>query len=126
MEHGGAENGRLKCTRDDFHDYGIRRQSISEALVEVEALGFIEITRRGYIGARDVNDRLPSLYRLTFVVENRDFAEPPTDEWRRFGCVDEAEEARAAAIFRLRQEREAESAARSRRSSLIRPDQAAA
>ena len=126
MQHGGAENGSLKCTRDDFAAYGIRRQSISEALVEVEALGFVEITRRGYIGARYVQDRLPSLYRLTFVVENRDFADPPSDEWRRLESVDAAEEAKATALVELERERRAEAVARAKRVPAVGATRAAA
>src|SRR5208282_1441667 len=47
--HGGrpALNGKLTVTFDDFEAYGIHRHSIAPALRELEALGFIERTRKG-------------------------------------------------------------------------------
>ena len=43
-DHGGAENGRLPVTYEDFHQYGIHRHAIGPAIREVVALGFAEIT----------------------------------------------------------------------------------
>jgi hypothetical protein len=45
--HGGEDNGQLPVTFDDFAEYGMNRHSISPALAELEALGFIKITERG-------------------------------------------------------------------------------
>jgi hypothetical protein len=60
MAHGGVENGRLVCTFADFEKWGIRRRFIAPALRELEALGFIATTRRGYRGA--AGKGTPSLY----------------------------------------------------------------
>lgn len=64
MNHGGAENGKLPVTYRQFEDWGVHRHTVASAIRELEALGFIEITRRGYGGAADM--RVPSLYRLTY------------------------------------------------------------
>jgi hypothetical protein len=65
MHHGGAENGKLPVTYRNFEDAGVRRHSVANALRELTALGFIEVTRKGYGGAAEV--RAPSLYRLTYL-----------------------------------------------------------
>jgi hypothetical protein len=65
MHHGGAENGKLPVTYRNFEDAGVRRHSVASALREVTALGFVEVTRKGYGGAAEV--RAPSLYRLTYL-----------------------------------------------------------
>jgi len=64
MAHGGCENGKLPTTYRDFEGWGIRPDSIASAIREVVALGFVEVTRRGYGGAAEM--RTPSLYRLTY------------------------------------------------------------
>ncbi len=64
MNHGGADNGRLPVTYRDFEAWGIRRHSIASAIRELDALGFIEITRHGYGG--NAETRAPNLYRLTY------------------------------------------------------------
>lgn len=61
--HGGAENGNLPVTFADFQKYGIYAKSIAPAIRELEALGFIEITRRGCAGNAEF--RQPNLFRLT-------------------------------------------------------------
>jgi hypothetical protein len=50
MLHGGADNGRLPVTYDDFEKYGIHRHSIAPAIREAAALGFVEITVEGRAG----------------------------------------------------------------------------
>ena len=52
--HGGKqeENGKLPVTYADFESYGVHHASIRPAISELEALGFIEITRRGRAGDR--------------------------------------------------------------------------
>ena len=80
MLHGGAENGRLPVTYSDFEEAGLRRKSISLAIRQCVALGFLEITRRG--GRSIAHVRPPSLYRLTYV-HGRGGGGTPTDEWRK-------------------------------------------
>jgi hypothetical protein len=80
--HGGKhlENGHLPVTFDQFEEYGIDRHAIAPALRELEALGFIEVARRGY--RSDVNRKQINLYRLTY----RPAEGVPADgshEWRR-------------------------------------------
>lgn len=80
MRHGGAENGSLPCTYADFEKAGIRRASVALAIRQCVALGFLEVTSKGYRGGGDI--RKPSLYRLTYVV-GCGKSSAPTDEWRR-------------------------------------------
>jgi hypothetical protein len=65
MAHGGAENGKLPVTYADFERAGLHSDAIAPALRELEMLGLIETTRKGYGGAAGV--RAPSLYRLTYI-----------------------------------------------------------
>lgn len=65
MSHGGAENGRLPVTFADFELWGIPADLIAPALRELEALGLIERTRKGYGGPE--GERAPSHYRLTYL-----------------------------------------------------------
>jgi hypothetical protein len=62
--HGGTDNGKLPCTYDDFHDYGIHRHCIARAIRETAALGFVEVTERGCAGNAEY--RSPNLFRLTY------------------------------------------------------------
>jgi hypothetical protein len=101
MAHSGKQNGRLQCTYDDFERAGLRRRSITLAIRQCVALGFIEVTRGGYKTAGDV--RVPSLYRLTYPL-NADARRQglPTDEWAKV-----ADEAMAAALLALAAEKPA-------------------
>jgi hypothetical protein len=76
-DHGGAENGRLPVTYEDFHQYGIHRHAIAPAIREVVALGFAEITEAGRAGNAEF--RKPNLFRLTYLSTNVG----PTDEWQK-------------------------------------------
>jgi hypothetical protein len=89
MHHGGAENGHLPVTYEDFVRYGIHRHAIAPAIRELVALGFIEITQRGRAGNREF--RLPSMYRLTY----RNVKGMPGDgthEWRWIESLEQAHE----------------------------------
>lgn len=89
MRHGGSENGSLLCTYSDFVVAGVRRNAISAAIREAEALGFLEVGRKGYRSRAEF--RAPSLYRLTYV-NGRGKSAPATDDWR---SVADAADARA-------------------------------
>jgi hypothetical protein len=85
-DHGGRENGALICTWDDFVRFGIHRHAITEALAEVQALGFVVVTRKGRAGNREF--RAATQYRLTY----RNTADAsPTDDWNSIGTLDLAE-----------------------------------
>jgi hypothetical protein len=92
MRQGGAMNGELKCTYTDFEEAGLRRQSVALAIRQAAALGFVEITRKGYKTAAEF--RVPSLYRLTYVY-NADARRQgmPTNEWERIAGKQQAEAA---------------------------------
>jgi hypothetical protein len=89
--HGGTDNGKLPCTYDNFHDYGIDRHAIAPAIREAVALGFVEITEEGTAGNREF--RRPNLFRLTY--RHTDRADP-TDDWRKIETKEQAELAKAA------------------------------
>jgi hypothetical protein len=90
--HGGKDNGRLPVTYEDFEAYGIERHAIAPAIRELEALGFIEVTERGRAGNAEF--RSPNRFRLTFQPTQ---ADQPTDKWRRFESVEQAEAVAKAA-----------------------------
>lgn len=97
-EHAGLENGRLPLTFADLERWGVTRKYISAALVEAEALGFIERTARGRKKYGDYPGS-PSLFRLTFIgTITPDSIGKPTDEWRRFETIEDAKAAAAAAV----------------------------
>lgn len=96
------ENGRLCCTYDDFERAGVRRASIRLAIEEAVALGFVEVTRRGYSARMEI--RVPSLYRLTYVKTNKD-KQKPTDEWLAIVDDREARDALRKALASLHEER---------------------
>lgn len=80
LRHGGAENGKLICTYADFERAGLRRASVSLAIRQATALGFIVIERQGYRTSAEF--RAPSLYRLTYVY-GCGSSPNPTDDWHR-------------------------------------------
>jgi hypothetical protein len=90
--HGGADNGRLAVPYRALEEGGVRPNSITAAIREAVALGFLRITRPGRGGNREF--RQPTLYRLTHL-PTRDM--PPTDEWTSITTDVQADEiARAA------------------------------
>jgi len=76
-DHGGADNGKLPVTYDDFERYGIHRHAVGPAIREAVALGFLEITEPGRAG--NAEWRKPNLFRLTY----RDTNYAPTNEWEK-------------------------------------------
>jgi hypothetical protein len=79
MNHGGAENGRLQVTYDQFVEYGIDRKVVAPAIRELATLGFLEVMERGY-AAGDGKGKA-NRFRLTYV--NSKTREQPSHEWRR-------------------------------------------
>jgi hypothetical protein len=97
MEHGGAENGNLKCTYSDLVKCQMGRSQIAIAIRQCVALGFLAV-RAGHRAIAE--HRTPSLYRLTYVLGRKIGAEKnddPTHEWRRIKTDDDAREALAKA-----------------------------
>ena len=83
--HGGGDNGDLPVTFAQFAEYGIRRNSITSAQCEVEALGFVKI-KHGKAGVGDW--RCPNLFRLTY----RPCGDArPTNDWRHIRTDVEAQ-----------------------------------
>jgi hypothetical protein len=83
--HGGADNGKLPVTYDDFERYGIHRHAVGPAIREAVALGFIEITEAGRAG--NAEWRKPNLFRLTY----RPTKYTETDDWAKIETEEEAE-----------------------------------
>jgi hypothetical protein len=88
--HGGAENGRLPCTYDDFVAYGCWRNGITAALIEVQALGFTQVMSIGRRAYADVPGQA-STYRLTYLPAHDG---PATDKWKNI----ESDQAARAAV----------------------------
>ena len=76
MAHAGTENGKLIVTYSNLRASGIGGKSLSKAINELEALGWIRV-QRGRGGNAEF--RTPSRYTLTWLAT--DFS-PPTDSWR--------------------------------------------
>jgi hypothetical protein len=91
MRHGGAQNGRLPVTYDDFVHYGIHRHAIAPAIRQCEALGFLEVAQRGHAGNAEY--RSPNHFRLTYLnfMGGRG---PPTNEWSRIETIEAATDRR--------------------------------
>lgn len=79
MTNGGTENGKLIVTYDNFAAWGVtNRQSVSKALRELEAGGFVRVTHAGRASHGAI--RNPSRYRLTWI--GTWDGNPPTNEWK--------------------------------------------
>jgi hypothetical protein len=90
-DHGGNDIDELPVTFDDFEEYGVHRGAICQALAELEALGFIDITERG-VAARAAESRRPNKFRLlTRPWEKIGAAYRP--RWERFTSLEEAQAA---------------------------------
>lgn len=99
MKHGGTRNGRLVQTYDQLAKFVSKRQGINQSLMRLEALGFIEVKRAGYVRPGAV--RPANRYRLTYVAGRDDVrigetvkAPIATHDW----CRLETEEAVAAVL----------------------------
>lgn len=87
MAHGAEDNGNLICTYEQFKAAGLRGPSIAQAINECEALGFVEVTKRGSPSLSRY--RNPSTYRLTYIF-GRGRNSSPTDEWRQIKTAEQA------------------------------------
>ena len=87
--HGGADNGELPVTYDQFVEYGLHRHAIGAAIRELSALGFIQITAKGCAG--NENYRRPNLFRLTYRPAKDATTGDGTHEWRSVKTVEQAE-----------------------------------
>jgi hypothetical protein len=76
MREGGAENGNLAVSYDQFVAAGVSRKVIRAAETAGEALGLLVVTRSEVVSG---NVRGANIYRLTYVPERGRRA--PTDEW---------------------------------------------
>jgi hypothetical protein len=92
--HGGKDNGRLPVTYDDFHAFGIHRHSISGAIRECVALGFLEVTEQGRAG--NAEHRTPNRFRLTYK-PTKGLIGDGTHEWRKINELVEADRIAKAA-----------------------------
>lgn len=90
LAHGGAENGNLCVTHQQFITVGVGRNTVKGALIELEALGLIEMVVQG--GRSYGDTRLPSRFRLTFPQGRKC---DPTHDW--FAVRDEADALRRVA-----------------------------
>jgi hypothetical protein len=80
--HGGAENGKLPVTYDDFVRYGIHRHAVRPAIREAVALGFIKIRQNGRAGNADF--RRPNIFELTYLRTQIG----ATDDWAKIAEAD--------------------------------------
>ena len=106
MQHGGARNGRLIVTYSQFAAHGVRRQSINEGLLRLEALGFIEVGRRGYRKSSVLLE--PNFYKLTYLssrheVVGGEFEHAPkiTNPWRRLDTAEKVQRALETAAKKI-------------------------
>jgi len=80
--HGGGENGKLIVTHRQLHDWGVSKNSIGNAIDELEHLGLIRVRKgRGGTGGRHAN-----LFRLTWIGDHEGGS--PTNDWKRITEVD--------------------------------------
>jgi hypothetical protein len=86
-------NGFLRCTYNDFVEYGVERNAIAPAVRELVALGFVEVTRKGSAG--NAEHRQPTLFLLTYRHAGSDYM--LKDGWRRIKSFKEAEAVAKAA-----------------------------
>jgi hypothetical protein len=83
LNHAGTDNGRLRVTQRQFAEYGIRKQTIPDAIAEAEALGFIERVDRGRRSYGSFPGRA-AVFRLTMlgIADGTDICDA-TNEWKR-------------------------------------------
>ena len=83
MRHAGTENGNLMATYDQQVASGSSRRLINDAVEEAVFLGLITVDP----GGRWADTNVPSRYRLTWLVDDRDYSHA-TNQWK--GKTEEA------------------------------------
>jgi hypothetical protein len=76
----GYDNGALQVTYNDFEKYGLGRKSITSAIKEAQALGWIKVTQPGR-GGRAGSLRRAHRFALTWL---HTATSDPTNGWKRF------------------------------------------
>jgi hypothetical protein len=111
-EHGGEENGRLKCPYDTLQKRGMRRADIKNSIHRVKALGFADVDfgKRSH-GAQ----RLPSTFRLTWLGTPDGLM--PTNEWKAIKTEGEALTRLGNALSELERQRAIKAAERATRTN---------
>ncbi|ACA18247.1 hypothetical protein M446_3874 [Methylobacterium sp. 4-46] len=109
--HGGLTNGALAVTHADFGRHGIRGNSVLPAIEEAIALGLIRREREGHRAWGAFKGRA-AMFGLTWfgTVDGR----PPSNEWKRFGSREEAEQAAKNARQRVEESASSRPARRNR------------
>lgn len=101
LEHGRLENGRLIVTSKNFQAYGVRHDSIADAIAQAEALGFVDVTVRGR-PAWSAGGPMSSQYGLTWLP--RCDCTGASNRWRNIATAEQANEI----LQRVADERNAE------------------
>jgi hypothetical protein len=86
--HGGQDNGKLPVTFRDFHEYGVRWNSIAPAIRGAQALGWIKVTKYGV--ASNSGFRTPTLFALTHL-ETNGGQDARTNDWKAIKTIEDAE-----------------------------------
>jgi len=86
VSHGGVANGELSVSYRQFEKFGVSRNSVSRGIKELEAVGLIEVRRRGRIAGQNA----ANFYRLTWMGSWSDDGEiaPPRHSWKRRAAAD--------------------------------------
>ena len=85
VSNAGRKNGSLNATYGQLRAFGIPQRKITEAILEAEALGLIEVEHGPRIGAMSRMSR----FRLTYTQVYKD-GRPlsPTHEWKKLSGED--------------------------------------
>jgi hypothetical protein len=84
--HGGKGNGQLIVTHENFRQFGVHHNAVGPAIRESEALGFINVTRRGSAG--NAQHRRPNTFRVAYLPTDNG---QPTHDWKQIASLAEAE-----------------------------------
>lgn len=96
MCHGGAENGQLRVSYNQFVEFGISKRTIQPSLLLGVRLGLVKVGSLETDPSRNI--RPDNIYSLTYVpLKGR---KNPTDEWKS------VTEAHAASLLRQFQQSE--------------------